>query len=101
LEEFGYPRNQESLDRKATATFRNKYYKAIFDCLLKAIKNNEPFTALNFWGYGGIAKNNTKDGKWKSGDDFTTDPPQEPQGLNSIFSTEISSLKLIKKYTTH
>lgn len=98
LEEFGYPRNQESLDRKASVVFRDQFYKAIFERLEKAILNNEPFVALNFWGYAGIAKNNPKDGKWKIGVDFTTDPPQEPQGLNSVFSSDKSTLDLVKVF---
>ena len=98
LEEFGYPRSQESLDRNASVEFRNQFYKAVFERLEKAISNNEPFVALNFWGYAGIAKNNPKDGKWKVGVDFTTDPPQEPQGLNSVFSSETSTMNLIKEY---
>ena len=98
LEEFGYPRSQESLDRNASVEFRNQFYKAVFERLEKAIKENEPFVALNFWGYAGIAKNNPKDGKWKVGVDFTTDPPQEPQGLNSVFSSETSTMNLIKEY---
>lgn len=98
LEEFGFPRSQESLDRNASVEFRNQFYKAVFERLEKAIKDNEPFVALNFWGYAGLAKNNPKDGKWKVGVDFTTDPPQEPQGLNSVFSEEISTMNLIKEY---
>lgn len=98
LEEFGYPRSQESLDRNASVEFRNQFYKAVFERLEKAIKDNEPFVALNFWGYAGIAKNNPKDGKWKVGVDFTTDPPQEPQGLNSVFSEEISTMNMIKVF---
>lgn len=98
LEEFGFPRSQESLDRNASVEFRNQFYKAVFERLEKAIKDKEPFVALNFWGYGGMAKNNPKDGKWKVGVDFTTDPPQEPQGLNSVFSEEISTMNLIKEY---
>ena len=98
LEEFGFPRSQESLDRNASVEFRNQFYKAVFERLATAISNNEPFVALNFWGYGGLAKNNPKDGKWKVGVDFTTDPPQEPQGLNSVFSEESSTMNLIKEY---
>ncbi|MFM9988501.1 beta-mannanase [Flavobacterium sp.] len=98
LEEFGYPRSQENLDRTASVEFRNQFYKAIFERLEKAILNKEPFVALNFWGYAGIGKNNPADGKWKIGEDFTTDPPQEPQGLNSVFSSEKSTLDLIKEY---
>ncbi|WP_298392178.1 cellulase family glycosylhydrolase [Flavobacterium sp.] len=98
LEEFGYPRSQESLDRNASVEFRNQFYKAVFERLVQAISNNEPFVALNFWGYAGLAKNNPNDGKWKVGIDFTTDPPQEPQGLNSVFSEETSTMNLIKAF---
>ncbi|GLB51291.1 endo-1,4-beta-mannosidase [Neptunitalea chrysea] len=98
LEEFGFPREQESLDKNACLEYRNVFYTAIFNKLEKSIKNNEPFVALNFWGYGGIGENNPENGKWNPGDDFTTDPPMEPQGLNSIFSTDKSTLYLIKMF---
>lgn len=98
LEEFGYPRSQESLDRNASVEFRNQFYNAIFLRMQQAIEANEPFVALNFWGYGGMAKNNPMNGKWNKGDDYTTDPPQEPQGLNSVFSSETSTLDLIREY---
>ncbi|MDD5151987.1 MAG: hypothetical protein PHC28_16160 [Flavobacterium sp.] len=54
--------------------------------------------AANFWGFGGEGKAVTLDGKWKPGDPLTTDPPQEPQGLNSVFSTDKSTLEIVKKY---
>lgn len=98
LEEFGYPREKESLSKNASVANRNALYKAIFERLAKSIKNKENFTALNFWGYGGTGRNNPDNGKWKKGDDFTADPPQEPQGLNSVFSTDSSTLKLIKEF---
>lgn len=100
LEEFGYPRVQESLDRKASAQYRNQFYQAVFQRLDNAIKNNEPFVALNFWGYSGFGKNNPKNGKWNIGDDYTTDPPQEPQGLNSVFASEKSTLDIMKSFNS-
>ncbi|MCO6176036.1 cellulase family glycosylhydrolase [Flavobacterium sp. NRK F10] len=100
LEEFGYPRVQENLDRNASAAYRNQFYKAVFRRLDKAIQTNEPFVALNFWGYGGFGKNNPENGKWNIGDDYTTDPPQEPQGLNSVFATEKSTLALMKDFNS-
>lgn len=100
LEEFGYPRNKESLDRNDAVTNRNQFYTAVFKRLQKAIVNQEPFVALNFWGYAGIGKNNPQDGKWKNGQDFTTDPPQEPQGLNSVFSSDTSTMQLIKQWSS-
>ena len=98
LEEFGLPRTHESLDRKVPATDREVYYKAIFDKLQSSIKQHKAFTALNFWGYGGTGKNNPSQGHWHEGDAFTADPPQEPQGLNTVFSTDTGMLKMIKKY---
>ncbi len=98
LEEFGYPREKESLDKKASVANRNLYYQFIFEKMKYSIDHKLPFTALNFWGYGGTGKNNPTNGKWNIGDDFTADPPQEPQGLNSVFSTDKETLQLIKKY---
>lgn len=98
LEEFGFPREKESLDKKASVENRDHYYEFVFKKMKNSIKTGLPFSALNFWGYGGLGKNNPKNGKWNFGDDYTTDPPQEPQGLNSVFSTDKTTLNLIKKY---
>ena len=32
------------------------------------------------------------------GDPFTGDPPQEPQGFNSVFDTDTSTLNIISFY---
>ena len=98
LEEFGFPREKESLDKKASVENRDHYYEFVFEKMKSSIKAGLPFSALNFWGYGGLGKNNPENGKWNLGDDYTTDPPQEPQGLNSVFSTDKTTLELIKKY---
>ena len=98
LEEFGFPRAQESLSKSSSVALRNQYYKAIFEKFRNEVNAKSPFAALNFWGYAGIAENNQKDGKWNLGDDYTADPPQEPQGLNSVFSSDKETLELIKKY---
>jgi mannan endo-1,4-beta-mannosidase len=37
------------------------------------------------------------DNMWKSGDDYLGDPPQEAQGLNSVFSND-PTMKIVKKY---
>jgi mannan endo-1,4-beta-mannosidase len=98
LEEFGFPREKESLNKKASVKNRDHYFEFVFEKMKTSIKAGLPFSALNFWGYGGLGKNNPENGKWNLGDDYTTDPPQEPQGLNSVFSTDKTTLELIKKY---
>jgi mannan endo-1,4-beta-mannosidase len=98
LEEFGLPREDESLDRTSSTADRDAFYKAIFERLQASVREKQAFAALNFWGYGGTGVNNPAAGKWKKGDAFTADPPQEPQGLNTVFSTDVSTLKLIKDF---
>lgn len=98
IEEFGLPRADESLSDKASVKNRNIFYNYVFSRIEESRKNNGPLQAANIWGFGGEGRAVTPDGKWNPGDPLTTDPPQEPQGLNSVYSTDKSTLKLIKKY---
>ena len=54
---------------------------------------------VNFWAYSGIGKANPDraDNMWKIGDDYLGDPPQEAQGLNSVFNSD-QTMKIVKKY---
>ena len=98
IEEFGLPRENESLLSNSSVTNRDIFYNYIFNRILESHKNNGPLQAANFWGFGGEGKAVTLDGKWKPGDPLTTDPPQEPQGLNSVFSSDESTLDIVKKF---
>ncbi len=98
IEEFGLPRENESLVSSSSVANRDVFYKYIFNRVLESHKNNGVLQAANFWGFGGEGKAVTSDGKWKPGDPLTTDPPQEPQGLNSVFSSDKSTLDIVKKY---
>jgi mannan endo-1,4-beta-mannosidase len=97
MSEFGFPREKESLSLNASVENRNTFYNAIFNKIIESKKTNGALAGLNFWGFAGYAKTNEENGKWKHGDDFTADPPQEPQGLNSVFASDITTLELIKK----
>ena len=98
IEEFGLPRENESLLAESSVANRDIFYKYIFDRIVESRKNNGPLQAANFWGFGGEGRAVTNDGKWSLGDPLTTDPPQEPQGLNSVFSSDKSTLELVKMY---
>ncbi len=97
MSEFGFPRAKESLSPEASVKYRDIFYKAICEEIVKSKSNNGALAGLNFWGFAGFSKNNPENGKWLHGDDFTADPPQEPQGLNSVFASDITTLDLIKK----
>ena len=98
IEEFGLPRENESLVAGSSVANRDVFYNYIFNRVLESHKNKGVLQAANFWGFGGEGKAVTPDGKWKPGDPLTTDPPQEPQGLNSVFSSDKSTLEIVKKY---
>ncbi|MGE6353637.1 glycoside hydrolase 5 family protein [Flavobacterium sp. NPDC079362] len=98
IEEFGLPRENENLAAGSSVANRDVFYNYIFNRVAESVKNNGPLQGANFWGFGGEGKAITKDGKWNPGDPLTTDPPQEPQGLNSVFSSDKSTLDIVKKY---
>lgn len=98
IEEFGLPRRGESLMNGSDIGARNAFYTHLFERLAQSVTHNQSLQGLNFWGYSGEGKTVNAGGKWEKGDPFTADPPQEPQGLNSVFSTDASTLEIIKKY---
>lgn len=99
LSEFGFPRDQESLSPDEGTTYRNQFYEAVFSQIQRSHVSNGVFAGCNFWGYAGLGVSaNNPSGRWQSGDDFLADPPQEPQGLNSVFSSDTSTLQRVKHY---
>jgi len=97
MSEFGFPREKESLSLDASVENRNKFYTAIFNRIIESKTRENALAGLNFWGFAGFAKTNAETGLWKHGDDFSADPPQEPQGLNSVFASDVSTLKIISE----
>ena len=53
------------------------------------------FAGCNFWAWGGFAEQNSEHIYWEKGDDYTGDPAQEEQGLNSVFATD-TTVEIIK-----
>lgn len=98
IEEFGLPREHENLSTTSSVANRDAFYTYLFDRIVENRKDNGPLQGANFWGFGGEGKAVNETGKWNPGDPLTTDPPQEPQGLNSVFSSDVSTLAIVKKY---
>ena len=94
MEEFGYPRDGFAFSKKAPTTARDAYYSYVFSLLIADVAQKGYFAGCNFWGWGGKAQ--PKHEQWQPGDDYTGDPAQEAQGLNSVFSTDKSTIKIIK-----
>lgn len=94
MEEFGFPRDGEKYERNSPVTYRDSYYQMVFD----KIEEHKAFAGSNFWSWGGFGEARHDDFWWQPGDPFTGDPPQEPQGLNSVFADDESTLNIIKTH---
>ncbi len=93
MEEFGFPRDEFSYDKKSTTEWRDIYYRQVFNAVSDHASKGGRFAGCNFWGWGGFA--NPQHIQWQPGDDYTNDPAQEAQGLNSVFATDKSTLQVI------
>jgi mannan endo-1,4-beta-mannosidase len=100
LEEFGIPRDGHSYSPDSPTTIRDAYFELVFRHILENAEAGGPFAGSNFWTWGGYGRaRNPDDPTWHRGDGFTGDPPQEPQGRNSIFATDRSTLAIVTRYT--
>lgn len=95
LEEFGFPRDGFSFSKEAPTTARDEYYRYVFDLIRRERESGGLFAGCNFWAWGGFAGQTPGHVFWEKGDDYTGDPAQEQQGLNSVFATD-STVEIIK-----
>ncbi len=95
MEEFGYPRDGFSFSPSATTQGRDGYYKYVFSLVAENAEQGGKFAGCNFWGWGGFAV--PKHEQWQVGDPYTNDPAQEAQGLNSVFSTDTTTLAVVRE----
>ncbi|WP_206485958.1 hypothetical protein [Thalassotalea sp. G2M2-11] len=98
MSEFGFPRNNESLSPNASTDYRDKFYQAMFENITQSYQQQGVLAGFNFWAYGGYGQANPDNNyQWQQGDDFLGDPAQEPQGLNTVFASDASTLSIIKQ----
>jgi mannan endo-1,4-beta-mannosidase len=92
LEEFGLPRDHENYSPDSPTTARDEYYRRMFAQVAKSCQARRALQAANFWAWGGEGR---ADNQKNSATKFLGDPPCEPQGLNSVFDTDASTLAII------
>ncbi len=100
IEEFGYPRDNFKFTPGSPVIARDLYYKYLLEIVSKSANEGGFIAGCNFWAWGGFAKPDLVNPTWKKGDDYCGDPAQEPQGLNSVFVADTSTLSLLKEYTS-
>jgi len=99
LEEFGIPRNLHSYSPESGTTYRDRFYALVCEHIHSNAKAGGVFAGSNFWAWGGYGEaSDREEAVWRRGDDFTGDPPQEPQGRNSVFATDTSTLSILEDF---
>ncbi len=96
VEEFGLPRDGHSFDPAAPTTLRDAYYAKILSFVEQHAAAHGRISGLNFWAFGGTARPVKGQSFWKAGDNYMGDPPMEEQGLNTVFDSDESTLKVIR-----
>ena len=94
LEEFGYPRDNYEIEAGSPTQGRDAYYQYVFSI----IRDSGHIAGCNFWSWGGYAQ--VKHENWQRWDDYTGDPAQEEQGLNSVFACDTTTMNIIRDMTS-
>ena len=99
FEEFGLPRDGFVFTTDSPVTLRDQYYEFSFGRVLESVTQKGMMAGVNFWAFSGTGKPNPAREKnmWQAGDDYLGDPPQEAQGLNSVFGSD-PTMQIVKKY---
>jgi len=99
FEEFGFPRDGELYEPSATTTFRQRYYRMIYDAVESSIQSGGPICGSNFWAWNGEARAEHADHRFLEGDrKYMGDPPHEPQGWYGNFDSDQPMLDLIRSH---
>lgn len=95
LEEFGLNRDGASFAIQSGTAVRDRFYGEVFGLIQQRAAKGDPIAGWNFWAWGGAGRAANADYWWKPGNDFVGDPPQEEQGLYSVFDSDAATLKVI------
>ena len=99
IEEFGFPRDGGLFDPRTPTTYRDRFYRLIYDAVLASAASGGPLVGSNFWAWGGEGRAGASDHKFRPGDtSYLGDPPHEPQGWYSVFNSDGSTKALIRSH---
>jgi mannan endo-1,4-beta-mannosidase len=97
MDEFGLGRDGGAILPGTPTRARDEYYRLLYSVIEDSARGGAPIGGSNFWAWGGEGRAQHLDGMWEPGDTYAGDPPQEPQGRNSIFVSDTSTLRIIER----
>lgn len=98
IEEFGYPRDGGGYDVESATTYKDAYYKLIYDAVEDSVRTGGPIQGSNFWAWNGEGRAAHGDHRYRHGDPFVGDPPHEPQGWYGVFDSDAGTRAVIQAH---
>jgi len=99
IEEFGFPRDGASFDPASTTTFKDRFYRLIYEGALAGARNGGPVAGTNFWAWNGEGRAVHPDHRFRAGDTaYLGDPPHEPQGWYGVFDSDASTQAVVRAH---
>jgi mannan endo-1,4-beta-mannosidase len=92
MEEFGLPRDHKRYAPGSPTTTRDDYFSRMFEQVAESCQAGRALQGANFWAWGGEGRTG---GDMSSASALIGDPFCEPQGINSVFDTDKSTLAVI------
>jgi mannan endo-1,4-beta-mannosidase len=100
LEEFGLTRDRGAVEAGTPTVARDGFFAFVGALLLEGMGSGAPLAGSNFWAWGGEGHAPSID----TGEEATTgapgDPPHEPQGLNSVYDSDLSTLAVVHEHAS-
>ncbi|CAA9484394.1 MAG: GH5_7 / GH5 / GH5_41 [uncultured Sphingomonadaceae bacterium] len=99
IEEFGFPRDGGGFAPGGPTTFRDRYYRLIFDAVAAGARSGGPLAGANFWAWNGEGRARHADYRFRPGDTaYLGDPSHEPQGFYGVFDADRSTQAIIRDW---
>ncbi|OZC01326.1 glycoside hydrolase 5 family protein [Rubricoccus marinus] len=98
VEEFGASRDGLDYRPEAATTYRDRYYRALYQAIYSLAVAGRPVAGSNVWSWSGEGKPLAPGGTWEPGNPLTGDPPHENQGWYSIYAEDDSTQAVLKRY---
>ena len=99
---FTLSRDLASRDPSMPTTQRDAFFAAVLGEADSLARAGRGLGGISFWGWSGEGRPPSDSPQnrlgWQAGNAFTGDPPSEPQGSYSVYSTDTSTCEVIQKY---
>jgi mannan endo-1,4-beta-mannosidase len=95
MEEFGLDRDSSKTQPFSAVNARDQYFKSVLELFTDSTLANAPLAGVNIWALGGFGKPAPWEQVMNNAGAFLGDPFGEPQGLNSVYFSDTSTLNIL------